>query len=121
SLMNNFIPPATLIAQGDFAIGSGRLIPTVAAAVGLIGVLVGGIALARSRSARHGRAGALVGRVFGLIRRVVGGLPAAHSAGGFGTGHGLAGAIVSIVLGLVAIVLGGLAGARVRNLGAGER
>jgi hypothetical protein len=51
----------------------------------------------------------------GLISSVIGGLHAANSAGGFGTGHGLAGAIVAIVLGLVGMVLGGLALARSRR------
>ncbi len=36
-------------AAGGTGIGSGRLVPTVAAVVGLIGVVLGGLALARSR------------------------------------------------------------------------
>jgi hypothetical protein len=47
--MNRFIPSAMLIAAGGTGIGSGRLLPTVAALVGLIGVVLGGLALARSR------------------------------------------------------------------------
>ena len=116
SLMSKFIPSAMLIAQVDIAIGSGRLLPTVAAVVGLIGVVVGGLALARSRRAGNGRAGAIVAAVLGLISLVIGGLHTANSAGGFGTGNGLAGAIVAILLGLVGIVLGGLALARSRQL-----
>ena len=38
-------------AAGGTGIGSGRLVPTVAAVVGLIGVVVGGLAVARSRRA----------------------------------------------------------------------
>jgi hypothetical protein len=45
----------------------------------------------------------------------LGGLHAANSAGGFGTGNGLAGAIVAIVLGLIGMVLGGLAWVRSRS------
>src|SRR5688572_26486043 len=36
-------------AADGTGIGSGRLVPTVAAVVGLIGVVLGGLALARSR------------------------------------------------------------------------
>src|SRR5262249_18441193 len=46
SLMNKLILSATLIGGG---VGSGRLLPSVAAVVGLVGVVVGGLALARSR------------------------------------------------------------------------
>ena len=38
-------------AAGGTGIGAGRLVPTVAAVVGLIGVVVGGLAVARSRRA----------------------------------------------------------------------
>jgi hypothetical protein len=112
--MNNFIPSAMLIAAGG--IGSGRLLPTVAAVVGLIGVVLGGRALALSRRPGNGRAGALVAAVLGLVSLVIGALHAANSAGGFGTGNGLAGAIVAIVLGLVGLALNGLALARSRRL-----
>ena len=114
SVMQNFIPSAILIAAGG--IGSGRLLPSVAAVGGLIGVVVGGLALARARRTRNGRAGAIVAAVLGLISLVIGGLHAANSAGGFGAGNGLAGAIVAIVLGLVGMVLGGRALARSRRL-----
>jgi hypothetical protein len=111
--MNKFIPSAMLIAADG--IGSGRLMPTIAAVIGLIGVVLGGQVLVRSRRAGNGRAGAIVAAVLGLISFVVGGLHTANSAGGFGTGNGLAGAIVAIVLGLVGMVLGGLALARSRR------
>ncbi|MCI0463293.1 MAG: DUF6223 family protein, partial [Gemmataceae bacterium] len=104
---------------GSIAIGSGRLLPTVAAVVGLIGVVLGGLALAHSRRAGNGRAGAIVAAVLGLISLVIGGMHTANSAGGFGTGNGLAGAIVAIVLGLLGMVLGGLALARSRQHGPG--
>ncbi|MGD9723607.1 MAG: DUF6223 family protein [Pirellulales bacterium] len=108
--MNEYISSAMLIAAGG--IGSGRLLPTVAAVAGLIGVVAGGLTLARAASAR---VGAGVAAVLGLISLVIGGLHAANSAGGFGTGNGLAGAIVAIVLGLIGVVLGGLALARSRR------
>jgi hypothetical protein len=114
--MNKLISSAMLIAAGGTGIGSGRLVPTVAVVVGLIGVVLGGPALARSRRAGNGRTGAIVAAVLGLISLVIGGLHAANSAGGFGTGNGLAGAIVAIALGLISMVLGGLALARSRRL-----
>jgi hypothetical protein len=107
--MNKLILSTILLAADG--IGSGRLVPTVAAVVGLIGVVLGGLALARSR-----RASAIVAAVLGLISLAIGGLHAANSAGGFGTGNGLAGAIVAIVLGLIAMVLGGLTRTRLRRL-----
>jgi len=104
-------------AAGGTGIGSGRLVPTVAAVVGLIGVVLGGSALARSGNrvgTGNSRRGAIA-TVAGLISVVVGGLHSANSAGGFGTGNGLAGAIAAIVVGLISMVLGGLALARSRR------
>ena len=107
--MHKFIPLAMLAAASG--LGSGRLAPTVAALVGLIGAILGGLAVARS----IGRICAITAGLAGLASIVVGGLHAANSAGGFGTGNGLAGAIVAIALGLVSTVLGGLAMARNRR------
>lgn len=105
-------------AADGTGIGSGRLVPTIAAVVGLIGVVLGGLALARSAGrigTGNGRRGAFAA-VTGLISVVVGGLHAANSAGGFGTGNGLAGAIVAMVVGLISLVLGGLVLARSRRI-----
>jgi hypothetical protein len=104
-------------AAGGTGIGSGRLVPTVAAVVGLIGVVLGGLALARSgnRAGTGNSRRGTIAAVAGLIGVVVGGLHSANSAGGFGTGNGLAGAIVAMVGGLIAMVLGGLALARSRR------
>ncbi len=54
--------------------------------------------------------------VLGLSGLTLGGLFAATSDGGVGTGNGLAGAVVAMVLGLIGIVLGGLARARAREV-----
>src|SRR5215207_6480660 len=107
-----------LVAAGGYTIGSGRTVPTVAAVLGLISVVIGGLALARSAGrigVGTGRVGALVTLALGLITVIVGGLHAANSAGGLGTGNGLAGAVVALVLGLIGMVLGGLALARSRR------
>ena len=105
------------VAAGGYDLGSGRLVPTVAAVVGLISVVTGGLALARSGRIGTGnaQAGAVVALVTGLIGVVVGGLHAANAAGGLGTGNGLAGAVVALVLGLIGMVTGGLALARSRR------
>jgi hypothetical protein len=102
--MNKFIPAAISVATSGGGIGSGRLVPTVAAVVGLIGVVLGGLTLARC----FGKLGAIAAGVAGLISVVVGGLHSANSAGGSGTGNGLAGAIVAMVVGLISMILSGL-------------
>jgi hypothetical protein len=106
------------VAAGDIGIGSGRLVPTLAAVVGLIGVVLGGLAMARFSRTGNGRRGAIAAEAAGFISVVVGGLHAANSAGGFGTGNGLAGAIVAMVVGLIGMVLGALVLARSRRAGA---
>ena len=72
----------------------------MAAVVGLISVVIGGLSLARSAGrfgTGSGRTGAIVAAVVGLIGIVLAGLHLANSTGGFGTGSGRAGAIVAIV------------------------
>ncbi|MBG0565549.1 DUF6223 family protein [Actinoplanes aureus] len=91
----------------EYELGSGRLIPTVIAVLALAGVIVGWRSLARA-----GRTGSLFALAAGLVSAVVGGLHAANSAGGLGTGNGLAGAVIAVALGLLSIALGGLALAR---------
>lgn len=103
-------------AAGGTGIGSGRLVPTVAAVVGLIGVILGGLARSAGRTGTgKRRSGAIAAVAAGLISVIVGGLHSANSAGGFGTGNGLAGAIVVMVVGLISLVLGGLALERRRD------
>lgn len=103
------------VAAG-YELGTGRLVPTTAAVVGLISVVAGRLALARSGrfSSGNKRARAIVSLVAGLLSVIVGGLHGANAAGGLGTGNGLAGAVIAVVLGLVGSVLGGLALARSR-------
>jgi hypothetical protein len=114
--MNGFNHLAMLTAVAGTGIGAGRFVPTFAALVGLIGVVLGALALARCTARRgsgSGRLGVAAG-VAGLISVFVGGVHWANSAGGFGTGNGLAGAIVAIVVGLISIALSRLALARIR-------
>ena len=101
-------------------ITTGRARALVAAAVGLISLVIGGLALARAAGrlgTGNGRVAAIVALVLGLIGMV---LCVVHlgSSTGFGTGGGRAGAIVGLVLGLIGMIVGGLALARSRR-GAG--
>jgi Family of unknown function (DUF6223) len=100
------------------AITSGRARSLVAVAVGLISLVIGGLALRRSTrriGTRNGRVGAIVALVLGLIGMFLSVVHLGTSTGGFGTGSGRAGAIVALVLGLIGINLGGLALARSRR------
>ncbi|MGW0231742.1 DUF6223 family protein [Actinopolymorpha singaporensis] len=105
------------VAAAGYELGVGRTVPTVAMVLGLISVVVGGLALARSRrtSTGTGRNGAVVAVVLGLISAVVGGVHGANAAGGPGTGNGVLGVIVALVLGPIGMVLGGLTLARSRR------
>jgi hypothetical protein len=100
------------------AITSGRARSLVAVAVGLISLVIGGLALMRSTrriGTGSGRAGAIVALGLGLIGMVLSVVHLGRSTGGFGTGSGRAGAIVALVLGLIGVNLGGLALARSRR------
>jgi hypothetical protein len=101
------------VAAG-YVLGVGRTVPSAAAVVGLAGAVLGALALARP-ARRTARTMAIVALGLAVVSVVVGGVHAANSAGGLGTGNGLAGAVVAVVLGLVGLVLGGLAAARSRR------
>ncbi|RSN55208.1 hypothetical protein DMH01_33340 [Amycolatopsis sp. WAC 04182] len=94
---------------------SGRLWSLVAALVGVIGVVVGGLALARIRSGNT-RRGAFVALTAGLLGMAGGGYVVAAAEGGPGTGYGIVGGFVALVIGLLAAILGGLALSRARRL-----
>ena len=99
------------------AITSGRARALVAAAVGLISLIIGGLAMLRSKGrlgAGSGRIGAIVALVLGLIGIFLSLVHLTSYTGGFGTGGGRAGAIVALVLSLIGIILGGLVVARSR-------
>jgi hypothetical protein len=97
-----------------------RIAASVAAVVGLIGAVVGGLALARSTGrigTANGRRGAIVALVLGPIGLAIGGLVVATADGGLGTGNGLGGGVVAMMVGLIGMALGGLALARARRTG----
>jgi hypothetical protein len=99
-----------------------RLWATTVAVLAVVGVVIGGLALARS-AGRFGTAsgplGAVVALVAGLIAIVNGGLVLAIADGGPGTGNGVVGGAGALVLGLIAMALGGLALARSRRTAEG--
>jgi hypothetical protein len=103
-------------AASVYTMSPGRIGAIVAAVVGLIGAVIGGLALARGRvGTGNGRRGAIVALVLGPIGLVIGGLVVATADGGVGTGNGLGGGIVAIIVGLIGMALGGLALARSRR------
>src|SRR6266700_774466 len=95
-----------------------RLWATTTVVLALIGVVIGGLALARPASrfgTASGRLGAVAALVCGLIAVGNGGLNLAIANGGPGTGNGVVGGAAAFVLGLIALALGGLALARSRR------
>ncbi|WP_251062345.1 MULTISPECIES: DUF6223 family protein [unclassified Streptomyces] len=108
------------VAASVTYLSAGRLGASMAAVVALIGVVVGGLALARPAGrlgTGSGRLGTVVPLVAGLIGVGLGALVVATAEGGLGTGNGLGGALVALVVGLIALVLGGLTLTRSRRTG----
>jgi hypothetical protein len=105
---------AHVVAANVVAMSVGRLGATAAATAGLIGILLGGRALARS--AGRNPSAPPTGMVLGLIAVALGGAVTATSNGGPGTGNGQGGAVIAIVAGLIAVALGFLARARGREV-----
>ena len=105
-------------AASVYTMSPGRIGSSVAAVVGLIGAVIGGLALARSarRIGNGGRRGAIAALVLGPIGLVIGGLVVATADGGLGTGNGIAGGVVAVVVGLIGMAVGGLALARSRRI-----
>ncbi|MCC6456930.1 MAG: hypothetical protein IT328_18385 [Caldilineaceae bacterium] len=111
-------PAATTVS----GLTSRRLWATLAAVLALVGVVIGGLALARPAS-RLGSAstprgfplGTSVALVAGLIAVLNGGLNLVVANGGPGTGNGVVGAAGVVVLGLIAMVVGGLGMTRSRS------
>jgi hypothetical protein len=93
----------------------GRVAAIIPGILGLISVVLGWMALARSAS-RPGpaRTKAIVALVLALTCVVLSGMHLVRTTGGFGTGSGKAGAIVAMVIGTVGLVMGGRAWSRFR-------
>src|SRR5690606_21680416 len=117
-------PSIVLAVMTDGNIGygltPGRSRAIVAAVMGLISVVIGGVSLARSTGRfgiGKGRLGANVATAVGVIAIILAAFHLANSTGGFGTGNGRAGAIVAIVVALTGIILSWLTLARSRRTG----
>lgn len=113
-------PSVQPTAATALTMSSGRLGATVAVLLGLVGTVVGGLALARPASrigTSSGRLGGALSLTASLIGLLLGALVVSTSDGGVGTGNGLGGAFVALVVGLAGVVLGGLALARSRRTG----
>lgn len=109
-------PAATTV----YGLTTQRFWATTAAGLALVGVVIGGLALARAAGRigpGQGRNGAVVALVTGLIAVVTGGLLLATADGGPGTGNGVVGAAGALVLGLIGMAEGGVVLSRARRTG----
>ena len=106
--------PAAITVYGPT---SRRLWATAAGGLALVGVIVGGLALARSirRIGNGGRLGASVALVAGPVAAINGGLVLAVANGGPGSGNGVVGGAGALVLGVIGMALGALALRRSRR------
>jgi uncharacterized protein DUF6223 len=95
-----------------------RFWASAAAALAVVAVIVGGLALRRSADGigtGNGGSRAIVAVAAGLIALVNGGLNLAMATGGPGTGNGVVGGAAALVLGFIGMGLGGLSLARSRR------
>ncbi|MEU9662542.1 DUF6223 family protein [Streptomyces chartreusis] len=100
---------ALIMAAEGGVIGDGRTGANLALGVGLIGVVIGRLALARVAgriSTGNARTGGVAAVAAGLVGTALAVLHLATSSGGPGTGNGMVGAVVAIPLGLIAAALG---------------
>lgn len=106
------------IAADTYGLTAGRFWSLVAALIGLAGVVVGGLVVARARRLNSGfwRRGPIMALAAGLVSMIIGGLVVVAADGGPGTGYGIVGGYVALVVGLIAMVLGGLALTRSRRM-----
>jgi hypothetical protein len=98
----------------------GRAAALVPGIMGIISVVTGCLAVARSASPISSRRlMATVALMLGVIGIALSVLHLARAAGPIGSGSGRLGAIVALVLGLTGVFLGGRALARFRRINAG--
>ncbi|MFF5522610.1 DUF6223 family protein [Streptomyces coeruleorubidus] len=111
-------PAALMVAAEGGIIGDGRTGANLALGVGLLGLAIGWLALARAGgriSIGNARTGGMSAIAVGLAGTALAVLHLATSSGGPGTGNGLVGAIVAVPLGLGAVLLGRRASTRSRG------
>jgi len=100
------------IQQADapaYTLTAGRLWSLVAAALGVIGVVTGGLARTRVLGGtKNQRRNAFLALSTGLAGLVIGGFVVVFADGGPGSGSGIVGGYLALVVGLLAIALGWL-------------
>jgi len=93
-----------------YTLTAGRLWSLVAAALGLVGVAIGGLARTRVLGGNKSqRRNALLAMLSGLAGSVIGGIVVAVADGGPGSGSGIVGGYLALLIGLLAMALGGRA------------
>ena len=108
---------------GFYTLSAGRLGAIAGGLLGLTGIIIGVLALARPAGrfgTGSGPRGGIIALVAGLIGIALGAVVVATSDEGIGTGNGRAGAYVALVVGLIAVVLGWRAVARSRRVTGGR-
>ncbi|WP_206067560.1 DUF6223 family protein [Nonomuraea composti] len=112
---------ANLLAQPEpvaaYSMTSGRLWSLVAALLGVVGVVAGGLALTRARRTGGGsaRTWSVAALATGVAGAVIGAVVVAAAKGGPGTGYGIVGGYLAVLVGLAATAVGGLALTRLRH------
>ncbi|MFB6550866.1 DUF6223 family protein [Streptomyces sp. NPDC056405] len=107
-----------MVAAEGGIIGDGRTGANLALGVGLLGLAVGRLALARAGgriSTGNARAGGMSAIAVGTVGTILAVLHMGTAGGGPGTGNGLVGAVLAIPLGVGAAFLGRLALTRSRR------
>jgi hypothetical protein len=105
-----------LAAVDVYTLSPGRLGAMTAALMGLVGIIIGGMALRRqTRGIGTGRRGAVIALAAGLLGLGLGLFVEATSSGGVGTGNGRGGAYIAVLLGTIALALAGRALSRSRR------
>jgi len=90
-----------------YTLTAGRLWSLVAAALGLVGVAIGGLARTRVLGGNKSqRRNALLAMLSGLAGSVIGGIVVAVADGGPGSGSGIVGGYLALPIGLLAMALG---------------
>ncbi|MEU6623283.1 DUF6223 family protein [Streptomyces litmocidini] len=115
-------PAVQPVAASVYTLSVGRVASSMAALVGLLGAVNGGLALARTAGRSRLRAwarrnGSVTALVAGPIAVAVGTVVAVTADGGLGTGNGLGGAYVAVLVGLAAVALGWRARSGTRRTG----
>ena len=111
---------AHTLAAAGYGITPGRAAALLPVVVGLISVVIGGLALRYVRRIGSGQRGPILALVVGLVGIVLSVLHLARSTGGIGTGSGKLGAIVALVLGVFGTVLGWMALTRSKRIAKGS-